>query len=103
MDRVKLIHDTVGHTLTVWLGDPSQEYLSTLTEDEVVIMKDQAGRVIGFEVLHYYPKETETGIAEEPFDVTQDPIFQMEGCDSDAPADLSRNLDKYLYREKQSG
>lgn len=41
--------------------------------------------------------------AEESFDVTQDPIFLMEGCDSDAPADLSRNLDEYLYREKQSG
>ena len=46
MDRIKVIHDTVGHTLTVWLGDPQQEYLSTLTDDEVVIMKDRAGRVL---------------------------------------------------------
>jgi hypothetical protein len=41
MDRVRVIHDAVGHTLTVWLGDPRQEYLSTLTDDEVVIMKDR--------------------------------------------------------------
>jgi len=34
---------------------------------------------------------------EEPFDVTKDPVFQMEGHDSDAPTDLSINLDKYLY------
>lgn len=34
------------------------------------------------------------------FDVTQDPIYQMEGYDSDAPEDLSLNLDKYLYGEK---
>lgn len=34
---------------------------------------------------------------EESFDLTQDPVFQMEGYDSDAPADLSVNLDKYLY------
>jgi hypothetical protein len=37
---------------------------------------------------------------EETFDVTQDPVYQMEGYDSEAPADLSVNLDKYLYRGK---
>jgi hypothetical protein len=36
------------------------------------------------------------------FDVTQDPIYKMEGYDSDAPEDLSKNLDKYLYGEKNS-
>lgn len=36
---------------------------------------------------------------EEPFDVTQDPVFQMEGYESEAPADLSVNLDHYLYRK----
>lgn len=35
------------------------------------------------------------------FDVTQDPIFQMEGYDSDAPPDLSVNIDKYIYGEGQ--
>ncbi len=65
MDRIKVIHDSVGHTLTVWLGDPNQEYVSTLTEDEVIIMKDQSGRVLGFEVLHYHPEETGTGIVVE--------------------------------------
>lgn len=65
MDRIKIIHDSVGHTLTVWLGDPSQEYVSTLTEDEVIIMKDRDGHVLGVEVLHYCPEETGTGIAVE--------------------------------------
>lgn len=37
--------------------------------------------------------------AEETFDVTQDPVYQMEGYDSEAPGDLSVNLDKYLYGE----
>jgi len=36
---------------------------------------------------------------EEFFDITQDPVFQMEGYESDAPADLSVKLDKYLYGE----
>ena len=34
---------------------------------------------------------------EETFDVTQGPVYQMEGYDSEAPDDLSVNLDKYLY------
>jgi len=36
----------------------------------------------------------------EPFDVTQDPIFLMEGYESDSPSDLSINADKYVYGEK---
>ncbi len=38
--------------------------------------------------------------SEEPFDVTQDAVFQMEGYESEAPADLSINLDHYLYGKK---
>ncbi len=32
-------------------------------------------------------------------DVTDDPVFTMEGYESDAPKDLSLNLDKYIYGE----
>lgn len=39
---------------------------------------------------------------EKSFDLTQDPVFQMEGYDSTAPADLSANLDKYIYGEDYS-
>jgi len=38
----------------------------------------------------------------EPFDVTQDPIFLMEGYESDSPTDLSINVDSYIYGEKHS-
>ncbi len=31
------------------------------------------------------------------FDIEQDPIFQMQGYDSQAPSDLAANLDHYLY------
>lgn len=37
---------------------------------------------------------------EESFDVTQDPVFTMEGYNSEVPSDLSTNLDNYIYREK---
>lgn len=65
MEKIKVIHDAVGHTLTVWLGDPSQEYVCEETSDEVVIMKDKLGKVIGFELLHYRPKETEQTLTVE--------------------------------------
>ncbi len=37
---------------------------------------------------------------DESYDVTQDPVFQMEGYNSDAPSDLSVNIDKYIYGEE---
>jgi hypothetical protein len=34
---------------------------------------------------------------EESYDVLKDPIFNLEGYDSNAPFDLSVQIDKYLY------
>lgn len=65
MERIRVIHDAVGHTLTIWLGDPLAEYASTLTDDEVVIMKDKEGRILGFEVLHYHPVSSDAGLSVE--------------------------------------
>jgi len=65
MDRIRVIHDTVGHTLTIWLGDPKQEYVSTLTDDEVVVMKSREGRILGFEVLHYQSTDSNAGLSVE--------------------------------------
>lgn len=50
-----MIHDTLAETLTVWLGDPEQEHTCEETTEEVVLMKDATGRVIGIEWLHYRP------------------------------------------------
>ena len=55
MDEVKVIHDEEGHTLTIWIDDPKKEVVCEETAEEVVMMKDRKGRVIGFEVLNYYP------------------------------------------------
>ncbi len=65
MDKVKVIHDTIGHTLTIWLGDPGTEYVCEETSDEVVIMKNRNGQVIGFELLHYRPEGETTGLSVE--------------------------------------
>jgi uncharacterized protein YuzE len=62
MDKIKVIHDTTGHTLTVWFDNPAKEYVCEETTDEVVLMKDSSGKVIGFELLHYYPTSADTGL-----------------------------------------
>jgi hypothetical protein len=60
MAEVKIYHDTEGQTLTVWFGDPALEYVCEETGDEVVLMKDKAGHVIGFEKLNFSPPRSET-------------------------------------------
>ena len=61
----------MGNTLTVWFGDRPTEYLCEETGDEVILMKNKQGKVIGFEKLNYTIAENtnlkislETAIAE---------------------------------------
>ncbi len=65
MDKIKVVHDVTGRTLTVWPDDPGKEHVCEETTDEVVLMKDAQGRVIGFELLHYRPSSAENGLAVE--------------------------------------
>ena len=53
MAQVKVFYDEVGNTLTVWFGNPEDEHVAEETGDEVVLMKDKTGRVIGFEKLNF--------------------------------------------------
>lgn len=53
MTDVKVFYDRDGKTLTVWFTDRSREYVCEETGDDVVLMKDRAGRVIGFEKLNF--------------------------------------------------
>jgi hypothetical protein len=58
--EVKIFYDREGHTLTVWFMDRSQEYVCEETGDEIVLMKDRSGRVIGFEKLNYSVPESDS-------------------------------------------
>lgn len=60
MAQVKVFHDRIGNTLTVWFGDPEAEVEAEETGDEVILMKDKSGRVIGFEKLNFMPNASET-------------------------------------------
>ncbi len=55
MAEVKVFYDRTGNTLVVWFGNPQDEFEAEETGDEVILMKDQQGQVIGFEKLNFLP------------------------------------------------
>jgi hypothetical protein len=60
MAKVKVFYDRQGNTLTVWFDDPQSEYMCEETGEEVILMKNRAGRVIGFEKLNFVQSEVES-------------------------------------------
>lgn len=53
MAEVRVFYDREGQTLTVWFADSAQEYVCEETGDEVILMKNSTGHVIGFEKLNF--------------------------------------------------
>jgi uncharacterized protein YuzE len=67
MKPIKVLFDRVGNTLNVWFDDPQKEHTSEETSDEVILVKDKDGKLIGFEVLNYLS-------ADESRDITVLPV-----------------------------
>ena len=63
--KVKVIHDRTGNTLTVWFGDPSDEYICSETGEEIVLIKDKNLKVIGFELLSFLSPGDQSGFSGE--------------------------------------
>jgi uncharacterized protein DUF2283 len=57
MGEVKVFYDRAESTLTVWCGDPKDESVCEETAEEIVLMKDAGGRVIGFEKLNFVVRQ----------------------------------------------
>jgi hypothetical protein len=53
MDKVRVFFDRKGNTLSVWFDDPEKEDLCEESADDVILVKDRRGRVIGFERLNF--------------------------------------------------
>lgn len=65
MAKVKVYYDHDGKTLTVWFDDPSKEHICEETGEEVILIKDLEGNVIGFERLNFIMEEERTGFSFE--------------------------------------
>lgn len=55
MEKIRVYYDSHGNTLNVWFDDPKHEHVCEETGEEVVLVKNQRGKVIGFEKLNFLP------------------------------------------------
>ncbi len=62
METLTVYFDRQGNTLSVWFDDPKKESACEETDDDIVLVKDRSGRVIGFERLNFLsPKQHQEG------------------------------------------
>ncbi len=59
MEKIKIYYDSRGNTLNVWFGSPKEEAICEETGEEVILIKNKKGHVIGFEKLNFlsHPKK----------------------------------------------
>ena len=53
MEKLRISYDREGNTLSVWFDDPKKEHLCEESDDDVILVKDRKGRIIGFERLNF--------------------------------------------------
>jgi len=64
MEEVRVYFDRHGNTLSVWFDDPKKEHVCEESHDDVVLVKDRRGRVIGFERLNFLTrKQLDEGVS----------------------------------------
>lgn len=64
MDKLKVYYDREGNTLSVWFDDPKKEFVCEESDDDLILVKDRRGRIIGFERLNYLsPTQRKKGVS----------------------------------------
>ncbi len=66
MEKIRIFYDKQGNTLNVWFDDPEKEYICEETSEEVILVKDKEGKVIGFERLNFLSPEVGASLQELP-------------------------------------
>ena len=64
MEKIRIFYDREGNTLNVWFDNPEKEYISEETGEEIILVKDEGGRVIGFEKLNFLPSKVGADLSE---------------------------------------
>ena len=65
MDKVRVLYDAAGRTLSVWIGDPQTEVVCEEVGDDMILMKDEHGSIIGFEKLNVALPQDKVGFTFE--------------------------------------
>jgi uncharacterized protein YuzE len=64
MEKLRVYYDREGNTLSAWFDDPKKESVCEEADDDVILVKDTGGRVIGFERLNYLSaKQRKDGVS----------------------------------------
>ena len=58
MAQIRVIHDPIGETLTIYWDDPEREEICEEIGQGIILIKDAQGEVIGFERLYFKPSDT---------------------------------------------
>ena len=58
MAQIRVTHDPIGETLTIYWDDPEREEICEEVGQGIILIKDAQGEVIGFERLYFKPSNT---------------------------------------------
>ncbi len=72
MEKIKIIHDSIAHTLTIWIDNPKKETICEESSEEVIFMKDKNGKIIGVEILNYKSNHLDASLIVETIVKTAD-------------------------------
>jgi hypothetical protein len=53
VDKLRVYFDREGNTLSVWFDDPKKEHVCEESDEDMILVKDRRGRIIGFERLNF--------------------------------------------------
>ncbi|HVS35173.1 MAG TPA: DUF2283 domain-containing protein [Gemmataceae bacterium] len=53
MEKLRIYYDREGNSLSVWFDDPKKEHVCEESDDDMILVKDRRGRIIGFERLNF--------------------------------------------------
>jgi hypothetical protein len=63
---IKIIHDSVGETITVYFDNPENAEVCEETGEGIILIKDKENNIIGFEKMYFKLEDN------------VNPVFQLE-------------------------
>jgi uncharacterized protein YuzE len=72
LDKLRVYYDRKGNTLSVWFADPRKEHVCEEADDDVVLVKDRRGQIIGLERLNVLSPKQQKDEASIPVEVQMD-------------------------------
>ena len=65
MAKIKIIHDQIAESLTIYFYEPSKHQVCEETDDGMILIRDEASKkLLGFELLYYKPERPNSLVIE---------------------------------------